>query len=84
MKPLLPILVLTALAAPGQTVITNEVQAVRLTLRCEKCGGEMVHDGVVLTSSPAQYPHRCTSCKTNTVTISGSYFPRIEFIAKSK
>lgn len=28
---------------------------------CDKCGAEMRHTGVVLTSYPAQYPYACTN-----------------------
>lgn len=66
----------------AQTVITNEVVAVRLTLKCDKCGGEMVSTGTVLTSYPARYPHACNKCKTNTVIIQGYSYPSIDFITK--
>lgn len=28
---------------------------------CDKCGAEMRHTGMVLTSYPAQYPYACTN-----------------------
>ena len=28
---------------------------------CDKCGAEMHHTGIVLTSYPAQYPYECSN-----------------------
>ena len=28
---------------------------------CDKCGAEMRHTGMVLTSYPAQYPYKCVN-----------------------
>lgn len=28
---------------------------------CDKCGAEMYHTGIVLTSYPAQYPYKCSN-----------------------
>lgn len=28
---------------------------------CDKCGAEMRHTGMVLTSYPAQYPYKCSN-----------------------
>ena len=28
---------------------------------CDKCGAEMRHTGIVLSSYPAQYPYACTN-----------------------
>lgn len=29
---------------------------------CDKCGSEMNHTGMVLTSWPEQYPYQCPKC----------------------
>ena len=36
---------------------------------CDKCGAEMRHTGVVLTSYPAQYPYKCINpnCDGHTI-----------------
>ena len=36
---------------------------------CDKCGAEMRHTGVVLTSYPVQYPYNCTNpnCDGHTI-----------------
>lgn len=38
----------------------REVKTFRVDFRCPKCGiGYLRHNGAVLTSHPAQYPHSC-------------------------
>ncbi len=59
----------------------NDAIAVRVQLICDiyRCGGFMeLCDGGVLTSYPAQYPHKCTKCE-NTRYISGKVYPYIEY-----
>lgn len=39
------------------------VKTVWIGYWCDQCGqGEMKHVGTMLTSSPPQYPHKCTNC----------------------
>lgn len=38
------------------------MQAVKVTKTCEKCGGDMIFGGIVLTTYPGQYPHNCKDC----------------------
>lgn len=41
----------------------RKVQATQVDERCPKCGqGWMRGTGIVLTSNPPQYPHKCTNC----------------------
>jgi len=45
-------------------VATYKEQAV-----CPECGFETLeHTGIVLLSSPQQYPHKCTYCDFETIT----------------
>ena len=79
--PKLLILIMSAFGCYAQTVVTQEVVTVRLTMKCNKCGGEMRHTGIILTSYPPQYPHFCAGCKTNSVTL-WQLFPRIDYVEK--
>lgn len=38
------------------------LQSVKVTKLCEKCGGDMVFSGRVLTTYPGKYPHNCKEC----------------------
>ena len=40
----------------------EEIKPVMEHMYCPKCGTEMEFTGTVLTSYPAQYPHRCPKC----------------------
>lgn len=51
------------------------VTAVQVALKCD-CGCEMWPTGVVLTSFPEQYPHRCSGC--GRVENHLSRYPRVE------
>ncbi len=64
----------------GET--TNELKTVIVKMMCDtpKCKGEMKPTGSVLTSMPPQYPHQCTTCKTNR-TFNVCY-PEIRYEAK--
>ena len=43
----------------------HDAIVVRLTYACDECGEEMrAHWGIVLTSNPPVYPHRCTNGHT--------------------
>jgi len=39
---------------------TKEI--VKVELRCDKCGGEILPTGTALMSNPPIYPHVCTTC----------------------
>lgn len=57
-----------------------EVKVIKVTLECEKCGGEMKSTGQALMSNPPQYPHECKKCG-NTRNIRGKQYPYIEYEA---
>ena len=43
--------------------IDTEVKTTKVDYRCEECDiGYMIPTGVMLTSSPPQYPHECDVC----------------------
>lgn len=54
-----------------------EVKTYEVHLMCD-CGGEMRHTGMVLTSNPAQYPHKCEKCGA-TETRFDEIFPHIVY-----
>ncbi len=61
--------------------IKSKMQAYRVELPCEAegCDGMMVFtSGGVLTSFPAQYPHRCSECGRQ-IYVSGMTYPTIEW-----
>lgn len=40
-----------------------EVKTVGIDYVCDVCGvGTMSHTGIVLSSNPPQYPHKCWNC----------------------
>ena len=40
--------------------VKKEVKTIKVDYECPKCkNGHLRNDGMVLTSFPAQYPHRC-------------------------
>jgi hypothetical protein len=51
----------------------QEVRTFTVKLICD-CGGEYVHNGIVLTSNPPQYPHVCAGCG-HTEVLEGEAFP---------
>ena len=41
----------------------RKVESTQVDEKCPKCGqGYMRPTGIVLTSNPPQYPHKCQSC----------------------
>lgn len=56
--------------------IKNPIREYVVHAMCE-CGGEFVPDGMVLMSSPPQYPHICNKCGAS-VTFNKKY-PSIEY-----
>ena len=41
----------------------RKVEVVQVDEKCPTCGtGYMRPTGIVLTSNPPQYPHKCTNC----------------------
>lgn len=42
--------------------VETEVRVIMVHLFCDKCGEEMVHNGIELLSLPPQYPHICPNC----------------------
>lgn len=56
----------------------KEVKCVMKRLYCDKCGTEMRHTGLVLTTYPEQYPYECPQCGHN-VTVFDRY-PRIDYV----
>ena len=43
--------------------IEQEVKIYKIYYLCDKCGrGDMQPNGVMLASSPPQYPHKCNKC----------------------
>ena len=38
------------------------VEAVEVVLFCDECGEKMQHTGMILTSEPPWYPHKCPDC----------------------
>lgn len=60
-------------------IVKKEVKAVKKQLKCTKCEeGFMVTTGVVLTSQPPQYEHKCNKCD-NVVQVQGAAFPVIDY-----
>ncbi len=62
-------------------LVRTEVKAIRVELPCEEdgCSGKLeTCEGMVLTSYPALYPHRCTKCGVERH-ISGITYPYIEY-----
>ena len=58
----------------------TEVRTYQVRLMCEKCdGGEMLPTGILLTSNPAQYPHRCNKCGHEDTPRGGKSYPRTEY-----
>ena len=57
----------------------TEVKTYKVELVCESCSEGTMEScaGMVLTSLPAQYPHRCTECGTETH-ITGTTYPYME------
>lgn len=51
----------------------EEVKPVMEKMYCPGCGCEMKFTGTVLTSYPAQYPHRCPECGYTYTTTEGIY-----------
>ena len=44
------------------TEVKTEVKTFRVKLKCD-CGGDMIYNGMVLTSNPPLYPHICDKCE---------------------
>lgn len=42
---------------------SEDVKVERARLYCDKCGTEMVFDGMVYTTDPPKYPHTCPNCR---------------------
>lgn len=51
----------------------EEVKVVIEHMYCPSCGCEMQFTGMVLTSYPAQYPHKCPECGYTHTTTDGIY-----------
>ncbi len=72
------------MAKEAAKTIRTEVRVYRIELPCEEkdCNGTMEScAGMVLTTYPAQYPHKCTKCGTE-IHISGVKYPYIEHKVK--
>ena len=61
----------------------EEMIPVMERMYCPKCGTEMEFTGIVLTSYPAQYPHRCPKCDYRYTTY-GEAYPIMKYKPKSK
>jgi hypothetical protein len=59
----------------------REVRSIQVEFKCPKCEhGFMIHTGLVLTSNPAQYPHKCSNPECDhTETFVGKKYPRLEY-----
>jgi hypothetical protein len=56
--------------------VRKEVKTYMVRAMCE-CGGEYEHQGLVLTSWPAQYPHECNRCGKMETFL--SQYPKFEY-----
>lgn len=61
------------------TIKEHPVSVVKQRLICS-CGREMHHTGIVLTSIPAQYPHKCGAGHETVVPHPRTAYPSINFI----
>lgn len=58
----------------------TEVKTFKVTLGCDRCGGEMRPTGVAIMSSPPQYPHECGKCG-DTQNIIDKQYPYVAYEA---
>ena len=71
----------------GENETAVEVVPLKIKAKCEKCEGYYIHDidengcSIILTSSPPQFPHKCTKC-SDTKTFFEKY-PKIIFKEKN-
>ena len=42
--------------------IKTEIKTFRIKLACDECDGDMIYNGIVLTSNPPLFPHVCNKC----------------------
>lgn len=61
------------------TIKNSAVKVVKQRLICS-CGKEMHHTGIVLTSIPAQYPHKCEAGHMTVVPHPTTAYPCINFV----
>lgn len=55
----------------------QRVQTYAVKLMCD-CGGELIYDGTILPTYPAQYRHVCNKCGNIELIFDASY-PKIEY-----
>ena len=55
----------------------REVKTYQVELICDECGTPMKFTGIVYTSYPGQYEHRCPKC--GNVKCPECSYPRIEY-----
>ncbi len=58
----------------------TEVKTIKVELVCEECNKGVMEGcaGVVLTTYPAQYPHKCTECGAE-IHVTGTTYPYMEY-----
>lgn len=55
----------------------REVRTYKVELICDECGVPMEFTGMMLTSYPPQYPHKCPKCGKHETVF--ECYPKIEY-----